>query len=283
LPIAAALPSDVELGLQVLRTQFPEFRKSKVSVPVILMNQLYAIVSDRTQVDRELVRSLIPWASPPAASCLILSLPQDQLKRKGEIRSFKVHLKTNEFAVLFVEDYRAQIAAERRQLVANQKEDSPIFGAWGHLRSVVGMVLACLPCVCADTFVNTVLPATQSDEYIPKERLVELLFAGQPADEEQIMYATPARGQAWHTTCTLTRSIRVLVNAGVLIRDMRVEVEGEGFWFSVPNIGAFMKCCVKGRQEVIAILKRQKHKELLQEVHSSPPPLLSRGSGSCSP
>lgn len=195
-----ALPSDVELGLQVLRTQFPEFRKSKVSVPVILMNQLYAIVSDRTQVDREL----------------------DQLKRKGEIRSFKVHLKTNEFAVLFVEDYRAQIAAERRQLVGNQKEDSPIFG----------------------TFVNTVLPATQSDEYIPKERLVELLFAGQPADEEQIM---------------------VLVNAGVLIRDMRVEVEGEGFWFSVPNIGAFMKCCVKGRQEVIAILKRQKHKELLQE------------------
>ncbi len=99
------------------------------------------------------------------------------------------------------------------------------------------------------------------------------------------MYAVPARGQAWHTTRTLThtRSIRALVNAGVLIRDMRVEVEGEGFWFSVPNIGAFMKCCVKGRQEVIAILKRQKHKELLQEVHSSPPPLLSRGSGSCSP
>jgi hypothetical protein len=53
--LRAALPSDVELGLQVLRTQFPEFRKSKVSVPVILLNQLYAIVSDRTQVDRELV------------------------------------------------------------------------------------------------------------------------------------------------------------------------------------------------------------------------------------
>jgi hypothetical protein len=133
LPIAAAaLPSDVELGLQVLRTQFPEFRKSKVSVPVILMNQLYAIVSDRTQVDRELVRPPIPRGQPTSRVVPHrLSLVQDQLKRKGEIRSFKVHLKTNEFAVLFVEDSRAQIAAERRQLVANKKEDSPIFGVWG--------------------------------------------------------------------------------------------------------------------------------------------------------
>jgi hypothetical protein len=54
---------------------------------------------------------------------------------------------------------------------------------------------------------------------------------------------------------------------------MRVEVETEGFWFSVPNVGAFMKNCVKGRQELIAILKRQKHKELLQEVTERPPPL----------
>jgi hypothetical protein len=51
------------------------------------------------------------------------------MKREGKIRSFKVHLKTNEFAVLYLEDYRAQIAAERRQRVANKEEDSPIFGA----------------------------------------------------------------------------------------------------------------------------------------------------------
>jgi hypothetical protein len=44
--------------------------------------------------------------------------------------------------------------------------------------------------VCGpDKFVDTVLPATQADEYIPKERLVELLFAGQPVDEDQIMCA----------------------------------------------------------------------------------------------
>lgn len=53
------LPSDVMLGLQVLRTQFPAFSKSKMLVPVILKNQLYAIVNDRTQVDREVVRRCI--------------------------------------------------------------------------------------------------------------------------------------------------------------------------------------------------------------------------------
>lgn len=58
----------------------------------------------------------------------------------------------------------------------------------------------------------------------------------------------------------------LLVNAGVIIRDMRPEADSEGYWFSVPNIGAFMKGCIKGRQEVISFLKRQKHKEMLQEV-----------------
>lgn len=55
----AVLPSDVMLGLEVLRTQFPAFGKSKMGVPVLLKNQLYAIVSDRTQVDREVVRVCI--------------------------------------------------------------------------------------------------------------------------------------------------------------------------------------------------------------------------------
>lgn len=54
------------------------------------------------------------------------------------------------------------------------------------------------------------------------------------------------------------------MHAGLLIRDMRPEIEG--YWFSVPNIGAFVEACIKGRKEVALIFKRQKHQELLQEV-----------------
>lgn len=43
------------VGLQVLRSQFPPYEKSRVSVPIILKNQLYAIVNDRTLVDQDVV------------------------------------------------------------------------------------------------------------------------------------------------------------------------------------------------------------------------------------
>ncbi len=54
----------------------------------------------------------------------------------------------------------------------------------------------------------------------------------------------------------------LLVNAGLLIRGREEE---EGYWFAIPNAGFFLKACTKGRQEVVGLLKRQKHKELLQE------------------
>jgi len=184
------------LGLELLRSQFPRVEKSKFPVPVVLKNQLYALVSDRTEVDREL----------------------EQLKREGKIRSFNLRLKANEFAFMFVDDYIAQVEVERRKV--KQAAHELVF----------------------DAFMKNVLPATRSEEYIEKERLRGLLFPGQVASEEQL----------W-----------LLVHAGLLIRDMRPEIEG--YWFSVPNIGAFVEACIKGRKEVALIFKRQKHQELLQE------------------
>ncbi len=38
------------------------------------------------------------------------------------------------------------------------------------------------------------------------------------------------------------------------------------FWFCVPNSGSFVASLVKGRKEIISVLKRQKFKELLLSV-----------------
>lgn len=51
---------------------------------------------------------------------------QDQLKREGRIRSFKVQLKTSEFALLFLEDYVSQIREEQRK---RPEKEQAIFSA----------------------------------------------------------------------------------------------------------------------------------------------------------
>ena len=51
------------------------------------------------------------------------------------------------------------------------------------------------------------------------------------------------------------------MNCGVLL--LR---EVDSYWFAIPNVGTFVKSCLKGRQEVISILKKTKWKEMLSEV-----------------
>jgi len=52
--------------------------------------------------------------------------------------------------------------------------------------------------------------------------------------------------------------IKLLVLAGLLtLRDV------DSYWFSIPEIGVFLKCFLKGRQELLDFLKRQKYNESL--------------------
>jgi hypothetical protein len=53
-----------------------------------------------------------------------------------------------------------------------------------------------------------------------------------------------------------------LVNASLLL------VYGvDNFWFCIPNAGLFIASLVKGRKEIVSVLKRQKFKELLLSVY----------------
>jgi hypothetical protein len=45
----------VEVAIDILRSEFPKLEKAGTSPPVILKNQIYALVTNRTDVDREIV------------------------------------------------------------------------------------------------------------------------------------------------------------------------------------------------------------------------------------
>ena len=50
------LPSDTEAALQLLQQQFPALasRDGQATVPIVLQNQLYTVLNDRTLADRQL-------------------------------------------------------------------------------------------------------------------------------------------------------------------------------------------------------------------------------------
>jgi len=91
-----ALPSNTLLAIQVLASQFPYLRSShKVGgipniPPIILRSQIYSVMSNRTEVDREL----------------------DDLKKGGHnnaIRMFRLPTSEDEFAVVFTDHLIEQI------------------------------------------------------------------------------------------------------------------------------------------------------------------------------
>jgi len=81
-----ALPNDTYLSLQFLRSQFPRLEKVQVP-PLILRNQLYSLLIDRTQADRDL----------------------DLLRRKNVVRMFKLPTGADDYAIVFTQDYVAKV------------------------------------------------------------------------------------------------------------------------------------------------------------------------------
>mmetsp|Transcript_49530 Transcript_49530/g.94638 ORF Transcript_49530/g.94638 Transcript_49530/m.94638 type:complete len:316 (+) Transcript_49530:387-1334(+) len=84
--LAQGVPSDTLVGLQVLKSQFPKLDKVEV-VPLMLRSQLYSIVRDRTEVDRQL----------------------DQLRCRRVVRFFQLPTAADDCAVVFTQDYDAQV------------------------------------------------------------------------------------------------------------------------------------------------------------------------------
>eukprot|EP01083_Nonionella_stella_P039079 106256_1 len=93
-----SIPSDTYMGLQLLRQDFPLHGQM---MPVLLLHQLYTIVKDRTEVDREI----------------------DSMKRRNEIRLFRLFSTgTEDYAAVFTEDYLDFIKGIRENVDSDKQQ-----------------------------------------------------------------------------------------------------------------------------------------------------------------
>lgn len=136
-----SMPSDTKIALELMRSQFPKIEKASFQ-PFVLRSQLYSSVNDRTLVDREL----------------------EKLKLERAVRSFKLNTGQDDYAIMFMADYLAQIDAAKGRL--------------GKKHSVEDMAVF-------DWFVSHVLPS-HVDAGITHLKLVELLSEGGDVKDGQI-------------------------------------------------------------------------------------------------
>eukprot|EP00240_Pyramimonas_obovata_P014518 CAMPEP_0118940676 /NCGR_PEP_ID=MMETSP1169-20130426/32016_1 /TAXON_ID=36882 /ORGANISM="Pyramimonas obovata, Strain CCMP722" /LENGTH=188 /DNA_ID=CAMNT_0006885229 /DNA_START=74 /DNA_END=637 /DNA_ORIENTATION=+ len=79
-------PSDTEVALEVLKSQFPKLQGEVV--PLLLKTQIYSMVKNRTDVDRTL----------------------NSLRQKYVLRLFKLPTGADDYAVVFTRDYIEMVA-----------------------------------------------------------------------------------------------------------------------------------------------------------------------------
>lgn len=82
------IPSDTKASLLYLKSLFPVEKFESRLPPVILKHQVYSIMKNRTLVDKQLA----------------------DMKSAGEIKVFKLGTESNDYSILFTEDYQSHIA-----------------------------------------------------------------------------------------------------------------------------------------------------------------------------
>eukprot|EP00897_Mesotaenium_endlicherianum_P004150 jgi/Mesen1/3763/ME000205S03023 len=55
--------------------------------------------------------------------------------------------------------------------------------------------------------------------------------------------------------------ITALIHAGLLVRQLANQ---EAFWFAIPDVGSLLKMLVQGRKELLGLVSRRKHREILR-------------------
>lgn len=136
-----SMPSDTKIALELMRSQFPKIEKTTVR-PFVLRSQIHSSVNDRTLVDRELER----------------------LKLERVVRIFKLYTGQDDYAIMFMADYLAQIDIAKTRLAKKHSvEDMAVF----------------------DWFVKHVLPS-HADAGITHLKFVELLSEGGDVKDSHI-------------------------------------------------------------------------------------------------
>ncbi|GAQ90379.1 hypothetical protein KFL_006330060 [Klebsormidium nitens] len=101
-------PSDVLAAIQLLHSQFPKVRKKVDVLPVILRTQVYSIVKNRTDVDRE----------------------AEVLKHRRRIRLFKLVTSGDDYAIMLWDDYTAQVRQAQAQAASKSPPEHVVVFDW---------------------------------------------------------------------------------------------------------------------------------------------------------
>jgi len=166
----------------------------------------------------------------------------DQLKQLGSVRIFKLLSGKNDYAIVTKEDYVMGIKKCLLQLQQEQKQEQEKKQEWNEKEKQLNYA------DIFDRFIEKVLPS-YTDVQIHKTTLLALLFNHKETVSSLDKNKVDPEEEA---------AITVLVNAGLFLLH-----EISNFWFCIPHSGSFIAALIKGRKEIISVLKRQKFKELL--------------------
>eukprot|EP00808_Paulinella_micropora_P023232 g61761.t1 len=242
------MPSDPMLALALLRAQFPH---NVSMLPMILLNQIYGIVKDRTEVDRAL----------------------DEMCRSNQLRRFRV-LSTGKRmtdAVVFSADFEKkvdEIAQHPEQHAEARALRGPLSSclafsspSHSHLATQPPVLRAPLRSWWSDLLQRFCLTSMGGHTSVTKEKLkTDLAPCLKAWDQAQIeLGVAPEDRQPMDFQHVLS----VLVQAGLLLNQA---ASVEAYWLAVPGQGLLSRYLPIGRQEVCDWFNKTKHKEMLFEV-----------------
>ena len=93
--------------MKELMSLFPAAEFEGVLPPIILRHQLYSLLSDRTQVDRQLVSHTHTHTNTHTNTHN--PTPQLALRDCGKIRLFKLGVSEDQYCLVWTEDYRSHV------------------------------------------------------------------------------------------------------------------------------------------------------------------------------
>lgn len=247
---ADALPSDVEAALRVLERDFP-----RGGSPVFaLRTQLYALVSSRTAVDREL----------------------DERRRAFDLRLFYVASGRDDMAVMRATEFEALIGE------AEARADDETQTALGVFRDLVRDV-----CDAAldrqnlqARLVQTAKRRARKQRDTERRQARELDAAFALADrafkraghrEKQApngdagLLGMGKASERRLTTAALEGVAEAWISAWVRLGFL-VAHSLDTYYLAIPRSGPVIRALASGRREILQILRRQQFKDMLQSV-----------------
>lgn len=247
---AEALPNDTMVALLLLRSRFPP--EAKVT-PFATRAQLYSLLSDRTATDRQL----------------------EELRRCNQVRLLQLPIggRGDDHAVMLTSDYIAALRRGKAQLLKqHQERQQQAGGSTGGAASGSGGGCAPAGVTVFGWFARRVLPAC-TEVLITHSELLALLSGtgGAPPGGAarnrsggalHSNAAAAAAGNAVAAVSAVTDAhVSLLLNHGFLNRST---ASSDSYLFSMPHAGAAVRSVAAGRQEVLSLLQRRRHPELLE-------------------